>query len=218
MVNSTSPSIQKGKKFYPFIKRVLDALFALFVLVVLSPLFILLVITVKLSSPQGSIFYAHQRLGKQGKPFACWKLRTMYPHADAKLQDYLNTHPHLKNEFEATHKLRSDPRIIKGVGHFLRATSLDELPQFFNVLLGQMSTIGPRPITADELPRYHPNEALFLSMTPGVSGLWQVSGRNDVSYEQRVKLDLSYIQNQSFKNDTIIFLKTFLVIIHRKGY
>jgi lipopolysaccharide/colanic/teichoic acid biosynthesis glycosyltransferase len=218
VVNSVSPSIKGNRKIYPLLKHLIDILFAFIILTALAPLFILLALTIKLASPHGSIFYGHERLGRQGKQFLCWKFRTMCPHADLKLHQYLELYPQLKIEFETSHKLKDDPRIIKGVGHFLRATSMDELPQFFNVLLGQMSTIGPRPITTPELSRYHPYEDILLSVAPGITGLWQVSGRNNVSYEQRVKLDLTYIKNKSFKSDFTIFLKTFPVIIKHKGY
>ncbi|NIZ46415.1 sugar transferase [Entomospira nematocerorum] len=201
-----------------WIKRLLDLLFSLTVLILLSPLFLIIGLAVYCVSPGGSIFYGHKRIGKNHKPFTCWKFRTMVPNAKERLQAILDNDPHLAQEFSQTHKLKKDPRIIKGLGHFLRRMSLDELPQFFNVLLGQMSVIGPRPITEGELIHYGKDAATLLSIRPGISGLWQISGRNDISYARRVSLDLFYIKHITLRLDISIFFKTFRVIILGQGY
>ncbi|WDI35358.1 sugar transferase [Entomospira entomophila] len=205
--------------FYAVVaKRILDLLFSVSVILFLSPLFLIIGITLYCMSPRGGIFYGHQRIGKHHKLFTCWKFRTMIPNAKEKLQEILEKNPDMAKEFQETHKLKRDPRIIKGIGHFLRRTSLDELPQFFNVLLGQMSVIGPRPVTEAELVYYQDNVEVLLSIHPGITGLWQISGRNDISYEKRVSLDLLYVKTLKLSLDLKIFIKTFAVILRGKGY
>lgn len=142
----------------------------------------------------------------------------MVPKADQALAGYLRANSHLKKEYARTFKLKQDPRIIKGVGRFLRNSSLDELPQFFNVLKGDMSVVGPRPITEPEIKKYGKHFKKLVSVRPGITGLWQISGRNDISYEQRVDLDMQYISHLSLRQDLLIGLKTIGVILLRKGY
>ena len=209
---------QYSRFYHTRLKRPCDIIFSLLLLICTSPIFIIVVILIKVASPSGSVFYGHQRIGRNHQPFTCWKFRTMLPDADKKLAEYLETNPAMKEEFERDFKLKKDPRILPVLGHFLRFTSLDELPQIFNVLRGDMSMIGPRPITQAELPRYGEYVDTLLSVRPGITGLWQVSGRNDVSYDKRVELDMYYITHINFFFDLQIVLKTILVILLHKGY
>lgn len=211
-------SFQYSRFYHTWLKRPCDIIFSLLLFICTSPIFIIVTILIKVASPSGSVFYAHQRIGRNHQPFACWKFRTMMPDADKKLVKYLETNPAMKEEFERDFKLKKDPRILPVIGHFLRFTSLDELPQIFNVLRGDMSMIGPRPITQAELPRYGEHVNTLLSVRPGITGLWQVSGRNDVSYNKRVELDMFYIMHINFFFDLQIALKTVLVILLHKGY
>ena len=193
------------------IKRAGDISFALAVLALGSPLLLLLALLVKLSS-QGSVFYCQRRIGRGYRGFGCLKFRTMRKDADRVLAQVLASDPELRAEFERDFKLKRDPRITP-IGKFLRRSSLDELPQFINVLKGEMSVVGPRPIVWDELERYGRNMDQVLSVRPGLTGLWQVSGRNNLPYETRVKLDLYYARNRSFWLDLGIILRTIGVVL-----
>ena len=193
------------------LKRGGDIVFSLFVLILGSPLFLLLAVLVKLSS-RGSVFYRQRRIGRGYKGFGCLKFRTMRRDADRVLASMLEADPKLRAEFERDHKLKRDPRITP-LGKFLRRSSLDELPQFINVLRGEMSVVGPRPIVWDELPRYGRNMDEVLSVRPGLTGLWQVSGRNNLTYRTRVRLDLTYVRNRSFWLDLGIVLRTIGVVL-----
>ena len=170
------------------LKRIGDIVFSLIVLTLGSPIFILIGILVKLSSP-GSVFYIQKRVGRNYREFGCIKFRTMYKDADDLLPNLLEKYPLMRKEFEKDFKLRQDPRITK-LGRFLRRSSLDELPQFFNVLKGEMSVVGPRPIVSNEIIKYSLFMEEVISVRPGLTGLWQVSGRNNLSYKKRVKLVL----------------------------
>lgn len=187
-------------------KRVVDVCLAGLLLLVLSPLLLAIALAVVVASP-GPVFYRHARLGRGGRPFGAWKFRTMVRNAEAALEGLLAADPALRSEWEASHKLEKDPRITR-VGAFLRRSSLDELPQLFNVLAGDMSLIGPRPIAAPELPKYGELYDLVSRVRPGMTGLWQVSGRSRLSYAERVELDVYYIKNWSFWLDLYIMLKT----------
>ena len=176
---------------------------------------VILALMVKLSS-RGPVFYRAKRLGKKGKTIYVLKFRTMNPDADAKLELLLAENPDLQAEWEKKFKLDNDPRITK-IGHFLRKTSLDELPQFINVLKGEMSLIGPRPIVEKEVAYYGEDYATFSSVKPGITGLWQVSGRSDIDYEDRVALDVYYVNNWSIWMDLYIFIATFNAILFRRG-
>ncbi len=193
------------------LKRGGDIVFSLLVLSLGAPLFLLLAVLVKLSS-RGSVFYCQRRIGRGYKGFGCLKFRTMRRDADRVLASVLASDPKLRAEFERDHKLKRDPRITP-LGKFLRRSSLDELPQFINVLKGEMSVVGPRPIVWDELERYGRNMDQVLSVRPGLTGLWQVSGRNNLPYETRVKLDLFYARNRSFWLDLGIILRTIGVVL-----
>ena len=193
------------------LKRGGDIVFSLLVLGLGSPLFLLLAVLVKLSS-RGSVFYCQRRIGRGYKGFGCLKFRTMRRDADRVLAAMLEADPKLRAEFERDHKLKRDPRITP-LGKFLRRSSLDELPQFINVLRGEMSVVGPRPIVWDELRRYGRNMDEVLSVRPGLTGLWQVSGRNNLTYRTRVRLDLTYVRNRSFWLDLGIVLRTIGVVL-----
>ncbi len=166
---------------------------------------------VKLTSP-GPVFYVQQRVGRDYRSFGCIKFRTMRRDADRILSRILDESPELREEFRHDFKLRNDPRITR-IGRFLRRSSLDELPQFLNVLRGEMSVVGPRPIVRQELPRYGERMEEVLSVRPGLTGLWQVSGRNNLSYRQRVLLDLRYARHRSLRLDLLIILRTIGVIL-----
>jgi lipopolysaccharide/colanic/teichoic acid biosynthesis glycosyltransferase len=193
------------------VKRSGDILFSLAVLGLGSPLFLLLAVLVKLSSP-GPVFYVQRRIGRGYKGFGCIKFRTMRRDADRILKTLLEQSPELKAEFKKDFKLKSDPRITP-IGRFLRRSSLDELPQFLNVLRGQMSVVGPRPIVWEELDRYGRQMDEVLAVRPGLTGLWQVSGRNNLSYDARVQLDVRYARRRSFLLDMAIILRTVGVIL-----
>jgi lipopolysaccharide/colanic/teichoic acid biosynthesis glycosyltransferase len=193
------------------IKRSGDIVFSLAVLTLGSPVFLLLGLLVKLTS-RGPVFYVQQRVGRGYRSFGCIKFRTMRRDADKVLSAVLAQSPDLQEEFRNDFKLKNDPRITR-LGKFLRRSSLDELPQFLNVLRGEMSVVGPRPIVRKELPRYGDRMDEVLAVRPGLTGLWQVSGRNNLSYEKRVKLDVRYARHRSLRLDLQIIARTFLVIL-----
>jgi len=193
------------------LKRIGDIVFSLIVLTLGSPIFILIAILVKLSSP-GSVFYIQKRVGRNYREFGCIKFRTMYKDADDLLPNLLEKYPLMRKEFEKDFKLRQDPRITK-LGRFLRRSSLDELPQFFNVLKGEMSVVGPRPIVIHEITKYSLFMDEVISVRPGLTGLWQVSGRNNLSYKKRVELDLFYARNRNFILDLEIIILTLGVLL-----
>jgi Undecaprenyl-phosphate galactose phosphotransferase WbaP len=197
------------------LKRAIDVAVALIALVLFFPLMAAVALAIKLTSP-GPIFFGHRRLGFQGKWFNAWKFRTMHPNGDAVLRDYLAAHPVARDEWERDQKLRSDPRVTR-IGKFLRRSSLDELPQVWNVLKGEMSLVGPRPIVAKEVAKYGHVFGKYAAVKPGITGMWQVSGRNEVSYEERVKLDQYYVANWSPWLDLFILAKTIIVLIRRDG-
>ena len=195
-------------------KRLFDTFSAAFLIVLLSP--VMLIIAIALLLEGGSVFFAHQRVGKNGRKFHCYKFRSMVPNAEQHLQQILQSNPALQAEWQKEHKLKDDPRISK-LGDFLRRTSLDELPQLFNVLKSEMSLVGPRPIVHDELQKYGLEKSYYLMVRPGMTGLWQVSGRNDVDYETRVYLDAWYVKNWSLWYDLAILFKTIKVVFWRNG-
>jgi lipopolysaccharide/colanic/teichoic acid biosynthesis glycosyltransferase len=198
-----------------FAKRLFDIVFSLFVLIVFFPVYLILALLIALSS-EGPIFYVQERVGKNYKPFNCIKFRTMVSNADEILLQMMETSPQMRQEFESSFKLKHDPRITK-IGRFLRITSLDEFPQFWNVLKGDMSVVGPRPLVAEELPKYGYHIGQILTIRPGITGLWQVSGRNDIPYPRRVQIDLHYVKFRNFWLDLWIILKTVDVVIMPKN-
>ena len=193
------------------LKRSGDVVFSAAVLGLGSPLFLLLAVLVKLSSP-GPVFYVQKRVGRNYRQFGCIKFRTMRPDADSVLAQVLERSPEMRAEFDRDFKLRNDPRITP-IGRFLRRSSLDELPQFLNVLRGEMSLVGPRPIVRKEISRYGDYMDEVLAVRPGLTGLWQVSGRNNLSYPKRVRLDLAYSRGRTFLLDLAIILRTFGVLL-----
>ncbi|WP_139541478.1 exopolysaccharide biosynthesis polyprenyl glycosylphosphotransferase, partial [Escherichia coli] len=196
------------------LKRAFDIVGSLSIIIVLSP--VLLYISQKVKKDGGSAIYGHERVGKGGKPFKCLKFRSMVVNSKEVLERLLENDPKAKAEWDATFKLKDDPRITK-IGQFLRRTSLDELPQLFNVLKGEMSLVGPRPIITAELERYNDEVDYYLLSKPGMTGLWQVSGRSDVDYDTRVYLDAWYVKNWSMWNDIAILFKTIGVVLKKDG-
>ena len=196
------------------LKRIFDVFVSFILLLLLSPLFAYLFYKVK--QTEGDAFFGHQRIGANGNPFPCYKFRTMVKNSAEVLDELLKNDAQAKAEWEAEFKLKNDPRITQ-IGHVLRRTSLDELPQLWNVLRGEMSLVGPRPVVQAELIKYGDDVDYYLHVKPGMTGLWQVSGRNDVDYETRVALDAWYVRNWSLWNDLVILLKTVKVVLARDG-
>ncbi len=195
-------------------KRVFDTITASVLLVLLSPVLVLIAMLIRRDG--GPAFFAHPRVGKRWKIFKCYKFRTMVVDAEQQLEQLLQQHPELRTQWENERKLRHDPR-VNVFGHFLRATSLDELPQLINVIRGEMSLVGPRPVVNAELTRYGDQVGYYLMVRPGMTGLWQVSGRSDLDYESRVYLDTWYVKNWSLWHDLIILFKTVRVVFDRRG-
>jgi Undecaprenyl-phosphate galactose phosphotransferase WbaP len=196
-------------------KRLMDVAASAILLVVLIPLFLVIALAIKLTS-RGPIFYGHLRNGRYGKPFKALKFRTMVLGAEKVLADFLFSHTEYIPEWERNHKLRNDPRITK-VGKWLRRSSLDELPQLLNVLMGQMSLVGPRPIIDAEIPKYGRGYGLYTRVLPGLTGLWQVSGRNNTTYEERVAFDEQYVHNWSVWLDIYILVRTIKTVVTAEG-
>ena len=206
---------QARKRALRFQKWVLDKFLALVAFVAALPFFIVLPVLITLTS-RGPVFYRQERLGRHGKPFRVWKFRSMYADADARLKRLCAENPELAEEWERNYKLSNDPRVTP-FGRFLRRTSLDELPQLVNVLCGEMALIGPRPIVADEVKYYGSSYETFSSVRPGVTGLWQISGRSDTDYDRRVALDTYYVLNWSPWMDLWILLRTVLAVVLMRG-
>ncbi|OOF86124.1 undecaprenyl-phosphate galactose phosphotransferase WbaP [Rodentibacter ratti] len=203
-----------AKRSSRILKRTMDILGSLAIITLLSP--VLLIIYFLIKRDGGNAIYGHPRIGRNGKEFKCLKFRSMVVNSKEVLEHLLATDPEAKAEWDKDFKLRNDPRITK-IGAFIRKTSLDELPQLFNVLKGEMSLVGPRPIIKDELERYEEDVDYYLMAKPGMTGLWQVSGRNDVDYETRVYFDSWYVKNWSLWNDIAILFKTVNVVLKRDG-
>ena len=198
------------KYLYKIIKTIFDLFFSSIILIAGFPIFLIIALLIKFSS-RGPIFFLQERIGKNKKTFNCIKFRTMHPEAEDLLENLITNNENLKKEFEETHKLKNDPRITK-IGKFLRKTSLDEIPQFLNVIKMEMSIIGPRPIVKKEIQKYGKSYNKVISIKPGITGLWQVSGRNNLSYKRRVILDCLYVDNMSPLLDLRIIIRTFGVI------
>lgn len=203
------------KRSNQIIKRAFDLGATLLGGLLISPLLVLLVILIRIDS-KGPVLYSQNRLGKNGKHFRIWKFRSMVKDADAALERHLAAHPKLREEWEHTHKLTNDPRITR-VGKILRATSLDELPQLINVLRGEMSLVGPRPIVDAEVAKYDEAFDLYKLVRPGMTGYWQVSGRSNTSYAYRVQLDSFYTRNWSIWLDLTVLIATTRVVLKREG-
>mgnify|MGYP005847536167 CR=1 FL=1 len=196
-------------------KLLIDLAFTLIGGILVLPFIVLIAILIRLDSP-GPIFYGQTRIGQHGRSFKAWKFRSMVRNADQVLQTYLDAHPELREAWEQDQKLRRDPRITR-IGAFLRRTSLDELPQLWNILRGEMSLVGPRPIIDEEIWRYGDKFDLYTKVTPGLTGLWQVSGRNNLPYEERVNLDAYYVRNWSVWLDVYILIRTVWVVLTGEG-
>jgi exopolysaccharide production protein ExoY len=196
-------------------KRGFDITCAVAALVMLGPLLVLLALLVKLSD-RGPALYGHTRIGRSGSPFLCLKFRTMAENGDDILRAHFARYPQCRDEWLATRKLQNDPRVTR-VGFVLRKLSLDELPQLLNILRGEMSFVGPRPVVEDELQLYGTAAEFYLKSRPGLTGLWQISGRNDVSYSTRVAYDRHYVENWSFAADIAIIAKTFPAVLSSRG-
>jgi len=209
-------SIHNNLKSVPnlHIKRLFDLCMSGALMLILAPVILLLALIIKIDG--GSIFYRQERIGRDNKLFSCYKFRSMVVNGDEVLARHLSENPEAKAEWEATHKLKNDPRVTK-VGKFIRKYSLDELPQLFNVFLNQMSLVGPRPIVFDEKERYGDKLPYYLNTNPGITGLWQTSGRSNTSYQERVQLDVWYAKNWSFWLDIVILAKTIPSIVGSKG-
>lgn len=194
-------------------KRIVDVVLALALLPVLLPLMSLIVLGM---AHRGHVIYGHKRIGRAGREFKCYKFRTMVIDADLCLVDILSSDPKARAEWARDHKLRDDPRITR-LGRVLRKSSLDELPQIWNVLLGEMSFVGPRPVTRDELIKYGDLAVAYMSVRPGVTGPWQVSGRSEVSYTARVLQDADYVADINLASDAVIIAQTALVPFMMSG-
>ena len=195
-------------------KRLFDTALAALLIALLSPIMLFIAVALKLEG--GSVFYSHSRVGKKGKRFNCFKFRSMVPNADQALTNLLENNPDLQAQWHKEHKLKDDPR-ISPLGAFLRRTSMDELPQLLNVLRGEMSLVGPRPVVKFEMDRYGKDEVYYQMVRPGMTGLWQVNGRSDADYDARVYLDSWYVKNWSLSYDLIILFKTVGVVMQRNG-
>lgn len=181
----------------------------------ISPILLLLTLWVAIDNG-GHVIFAHQRVGKNGKLFPCYKFQTMLPNAQELLKEHLKKNPEARKEWEESFKLTHDPRVTR-LGAFLRRTSLDELPQLWNVLRGDMSLVGPRPIVTEEIPRYKENIREYYMVLPGITGMWQVSGRSDTTYEERVAMDTWYVRNWSVWIDLMYLFKTVKAVFAQRG-
>jgi exopolysaccharide production protein ExoY len=197
------------------LKRGFDITVASVALVFISPIFLMLMLLVKFSD-KGPVFYGHRRIGHNGQTFRCMKFRTMVVDGDRVLQAYLQGNPKAQEEWLATRKLQEDPRVTV-IGTVLRKLSLDELPQLLNIIRGEMSIVGPRPVVEEELELYDAAAVYYLQSRPGLTGLWQVSGRNDVSYETRVAFDTHYVKTWSLRSDMVIIAKTIPAVCFSRG-
>lgn len=212
VVRSASQHFGSGYKGKP--KRVLDLSLTILALPIILPIIATLWLIIRKDGGPG--LFGHKRVGQGGKIFTCWKLRTMVPEAEIKLDTYLAQNPRANAQWQQRRKLTDDPRVTQW-GKFLRKTSLDELPQFFNVLRGEMSLVGPRPVTIEEIAHYGKDAAIYTKMRPGITGLWQVSGRKDASYADRVIMDVSYFTVASLQQDVLLMLKTVTVMMRMTG-
>ena len=205
------------KVLYKFTKRIIDIIGYIIGILILIPTTLIIYLARKvLKEDKGPLFYEQLRYGKNGKVFRLYKFRSMCIGADKKLKEYLENNDEAREEFEKTHKLQNDPRITK-IGNFLRKSSLDELPQMINILKGDMSFVGPRPVVEKEVEEYGTNKDKFLSVRPGLTGYWQVNGRSNTTYEERMKMELYYVDNCSLWLDIKIFFKTFITVFKKEG-
>lgn len=213
VVEKIDECVSKSKiKAYDILKRFIDIIIGTIGLIVCIPIFIIIGIAIKIDS-KGPVFFKHKRIGKHGKKLEIYKFRTMIENAEEAMKNFTEEQ---KKEFAENFKLENDPRVTR-VGKILRKTSLDELPQIINILKGEMSIIGPRPVVRSELEKYGSNQDKFLSVAPGLTGNWAANGRSDVSYEERMALELDYIENRNLILDMKIFFKTILSVLKGRG-
>lgn len=213
--NSTTKKYKEvltKKTPYRVIKRTMDVVLSTIGLIVLLPVFAIIALAIKIES-KGPVFFKHTRIGEKGKIIKIYKFRTMVQNAEELIKSFT---PEQMKEYKENYKLTNDPRITK-IGKVLRKTSLDELPQLLNIIKGELSIIGPRPVVQDELEKYGANAEKFLSVTPGLTGYWAANGRSCTSYEERIKMELYYVDNLSFKMDIKVFFKTIEAVIKREG-
>lgn len=213
VVEKIDECVSKSKiKAYDILKRFIDIIIGTIGLIVCIPIFIIIGIAIKIDS-KGPVFFKHKRIGKHGKKLEIYKFRTMIENAEEAMKNFTEEQ---KKEFAENFKLENDPRVTR-VGKILRKTSLDELPQIINILKGEMSIIGPRPVVKSELEKYGSNQDKFLSVAPGLTGNWAANGRSDVSYEERMALELDYIENRNLILDMKIFFKTIGSVLKGRG-
>ena len=203
-------------KYRLILKNIFDLLLSLAIFPFLIPIMLLITFRLRLAEPNESIIFSQERLGKHGETFICYKFRTMHENSDALLAKYLETHPEEIDYYQKYHKYQNDPRVTT-LGHMLRKTSLDELPQLWNVFKNEMSFIGPRPYMLEESDKIGENKETILSVKPGITGLWQVSGRNDVDFKSRLHLDVWYIRNWNLWMDLVILIKTIKTVLVKDG-
>lgn len=216
-VNSVESTVSLGqatkeKPIYSLVKRVFDVIMGLIGIIVLSPVIIVVALAVRIDSP-GKVIFGHERIGKNGSKIKVYKFRSMYKNSQEIFENFT---PQQKKEYYINFKLDNDPRVTK-VGDFLRRTSLDELPQLINIIRGDMSIVGPRPIVEKEIEKYGPYYNKFISVIPGLTGYWQANGRSDTTYDERVQMDMYYIDNRSFMLDIKVIFKTFISVIKKEG-
>jgi lipopolysaccharide/colanic/teichoic acid biosynthesis glycosyltransferase len=206
--------VRRNRLYRVFFKRAIDI--ALLIALAAPFAIVIALLALAVRRDGGPAFFGHKRVGQNGRMFRCWKLRTMVPNAEEVLIAYLAENPEAAKEWAMHVKLHDDPRVTR-LGRFLRATSLDELPQLWNVFVGDMTFVGPRPVTLSEMEKYAGHEQSYLSLRPGITGLWQVSGRNDTDYGQRVRLDSQYYAICSLRQDFLILFRTFGAVLRRTG-
>ena len=197
---------------YRAIKRLFDFLVSLVLSIIMLPFFILIAVAIKIDS-SGPVFFVHNRVGKNGKRLPLLKFRTMVDGAENMIKDFT---PEQRKEWEENYKLENDPRVTR-IGKFLRKTSIDELPQLYNILIGQLSFVGPRPVTKEEIEKYGINKTVVLSVTPGLTGWWACNGRSNIDYDERMELELYYVEHASIILDVKILFKTFGVVLTHEG-
>ncbi len=215
-MNLNDLSCTAPQRFRVTAKRMRDLILACVLIAFFSPLMLVIGLILWANDP-GPVIYRHRRIGQDGVPFDCLKFRTMVLDADRVLEDLLRRCPEARAEWQLSRKLRNDPRIVGWVGAMLRRTSLDELPQLINVLRGEMSLVGPRPITQEEVNMYGADVGHYLAILPGLTGPWQVSGRSDMTFDERVRIDVDYALNRSLVRDIVILVQTAFVVVAGRG-
>lgn len=215
-INRTVNVNMKARSISKIMKRIIDILAGIVGMIILIPLMLIIKIANIFTKDNASIFFVQNRIGKDGKIFKMYKFRTMIVGAEEELEKLLIENEEIRNEYELNKKIKDDPRVTK-IGKFLRKTSLDEFPQFINILKGEMSLVGPRPYLKREKKDIGQDYYKIIEMTPGLTGLWQVSGRSNITFEERVKLDMEYYKKNSFFGDMKILLKTVTAVLNKKG-